>query len=641
MWGGQQGYVFLPRKRKKWVENEAFTWPDDEEKIHSYLDRHSSSSDLYYTPNLFSQPDRRREYVQNPRWLYADLDAVTPEKSGLRPTIAVQSSPGRFQGLWKLARPIDPRKHEEYNQRLTYATGSDRGGWDLTQVLRIPGTQNHKYPGRITVRLHWSERKQFNLREVKRYLDGVEANAENLGPIIPPDLRLPSESSEAIRSRIGPSLDKRTQELLAAEDESLAGPEGRSGVLWELECRLLEQGLTPEEVFVVVQGSTWNKYLGRQDGDLQLWREVQKAYMHIGLVIPETLASANNGASRSRPRVLSYSDIMGSPLREPEWAIEGFWTMGSHGIVAGLPKSFKSLVSTDMAVALASQTPFLGQFEVNPRAVGPVLIVQQENSMPLLRDRLLKISHSRGLQTGSASLSSTGLEFQSPPSLPIWFYNDFGFDMTVADDRESIEATIRQLGIKTIFFDPLYLMIGGADENQGKEIRPVLQWLLRVRNLYNCAVVVIHHWGKGSLDKSGSGVGGIKLLGSTYLYGWLEAALYLEAKRSEDGVQVVVEREFRERPGSAPLAFTLSMGDIGELGYDWTDVGPVGKDNRILEVVSLAGPHGATLAEIRAAIGWGAKKTRAAIDELREEGILYEEKEGRQVKVFVKPGYEE
>lgn len=637
VWGEQEGYVFLPRKRKKWIENEAFFWPKDSERIDDYLSKHKGS-DLYYTPNLFGQPTRRREYVRNPRWLYADLDTVGPAKLGVRPHLAVQSSPGRFQALWRLSRPIDPRKHEEYNQKLTYATGADKGGWDLTQVLRIPGTQNHKYPGKVRVRLAWSESGQTSLRAVKRYLDGVEANLESLGPVVPPDLRLPSESAAEIRERaLKHDGDVRLRELLEQDTTPEIGE--RSDRLWELECRLLEIGLTPEEVFVVVQSSAWNKYTDRQDADLSLWREVQKAHLHVGNVIPETVASASSGTTRARPRVLSYADIMGSAIREPEWAIEGWWTMGSHGILAGLPKSFKSLVATDMAVALASETPFLGEFTVNPRAVGPVLIVQQENSLALVRDRLLKISHSRGLQTGTASIQSDAIEFQPPPDIPIHFYNDFGFDMTMPEDRESIEETIRHYGIKTIFFDPLYLMIGGADENLSKEIRPVLQWLLRIRNLYTCQVVVVHHWGKGSLDKSGRGVGGIKLMGSTLIYGWLEAALYLEAKPHDDGVQIVVEREFRERPSAAPMAFNLTMADIGELGYNWEPAGAVGTTNKLLNAIADAGAKGATIAEVRAKMNWGAKKTRGALDELIEEGIVYEEQVGRGKKILVRPGY--
>jgi len=640
VWGEEEGYVFLPYKGDKWHESKAFSWPTDRKEVNAYIERHAESKDLYYCPNLFSKPKRQREYVKPLRWLYADLDPIDPRKIGLKPTIAIQSSPGRHQALWRLARTLAPPKHEDYNRRLTYAIGADKGGWDLTQVLRIPGTRNHKYPGRVKVRLRWSGTSKYTLTKVKSYLDGVERNASTVEIPDAVDLLLPSESAETIRKRVWDQLDNRGRSILDPKadpgDPNLVGGEGRSGVLWELECRLLEAGLEPEEVFVVVKQSVWNKFEDRRDSDIQLWREVQKAHLHVGSVIAETVASGNNGITRARPRLLSYADLLGSAIREPEWAIEDWWTLGSHGIIAGLPKSYKSLISTDMAVSLASETPFLGQYEVNPRAVGPVLIVQQENSLPILRDRLLKISHNRGLQIGSSTIEADNtIVFQAPPAIPILFYNDFGFNMTMPDDQEAVETVIRNEGIKTIFFDPLYLMIGGADENKANEMRPILVWLLRIRNLYNCAVVVIHHWGKGAQARGGRGLGGTRLLGSTTIYGWLEAALYLEARHLDSGVQLVIEREFRERPSPPPLALNLIMGEVGETVYGWNTTGPVGSTNRLLEAISGEGPRGATLAGLRAKVEWGQKKLRTELDKLIEEGIIAERQDGRVKRIHV------
>ena len=635
MWGEEEGYVFLPYKTgSRWVESEAYNWPGDAQKIEDHVERHGDQHDQYYCPNLFSKPERRREYVKKPKWLYADLDSVDPRKIDLKPNLAVQSSPGRHQGLWRLARPLTPEKHETYNRRLTYAIGADKGGWDLTQVLRVPGTRNHKYPGKVKVRLRWSSNGKFTLVKIRSYLDGIERNLADVQILDATDLLLPAESADSIRKRIWKALDIRARELLGTTETPGIGD--RSDRLWELECRLLEAGLDPEEVFVVVKGSVWNKFEGRRDSDVQLWREVQKAHLHVGSVIPSSVASTGNGVTRARPRLLTYSDLLGSAIREPEWAIEDWWTLGSHGVIAGLPKSYKSLVSTDMAVSLASETPFLGEYSINPKAVGPVLVVQQENSLPIVRDRLLKISHSRGLQIGSSSVEGDNIVvFQSPPSIPLIFYNDFGFDMTMPDDQEAIEQTIREEGIKTIFFDPLYLMIGGADENSAKEIRPVLQWLLRIRNLYNCAVVVIHHWGKSQPSRGGRGVGGTRLLGSTTIYGWLEAALYLEARHLDSGVQVVVEREFRERPSPPPIAFNLALAEIGKMGYAWNTTGAVGSSNRLIQAIADAGPAGATLAGVRAVVEWGQKKTRSELDKLIEEGMIAERPDGRSIRIHV------
>jgi hypothetical protein len=291
----------------------------------------------------------------------------------------------------------------------------------------------------------------------------------------------------------------------------------------------------------------------------------------------------------------------------------------------------------DMAVSLASETEFMGQFGINPKAVGPVLVVQQENSRPLIRDRLLKISHSRGLQTGSSSIKDNDVVvFRSPPSIPVIFYNDFGFDMTMPDDQDTVEEVMRQEGVRTVIFDPLYLMMGGADENKAQEVRPILQWLLRLRNLYDCSVMVVHHWGKKTEGRTGRGMGGQKLIGSQTIYAWLEAALYMEAHHYDDApIQVVIEREFRERPPSAPAAFNLTLGDVGELGYDWSPGGIKGTSNQFIEAVASAGAAGATLIHLRKETQWGQKKTRVMLDNLIEKGLLVERKQGSTRRFFL------
>lgn len=639
VWGDGEGFVFIPEKGSRWVEGKAYKWPDDREAIADRILK-ANDRDQYYCPNLFSETERRKEYVLPLRWLYADLDSVNPKKVSLTPTLAVRSSPGRYQALWALKRPISPEKHEEVNRALTYAVGADRGGWDLTQVLRIPGTRNYKYPSRTRVQLAWHNHDSgpYNLKQIRTYLDGVADNQGTSGQAPVPDLILPAESAKELRRRYRDRFDARCKELLGYQEiPEDTGPEGRSGRLWELECLLLESGLEPEEVWVVCKDSVWNKFEGRHDGDLQLWREIQKANLHIGTQ-RSMVETTDNGSVRLRPRLLTYSDLLSSGVREPEWLVEDWWTLSSHGVIAGLPKSYKSLVTLDLGVSVSSETRFLGQYPVNPKGCGPVLVVQQENSLPLLRDRLYKISHNRGLQTGSAGIEGDNtLVFKLPPAIPLMFYNDFAFDMTMHDDREAIEEIIRNEGIKMVIFDPLYLMIGGADENSAQEMRPILSWLLRIRNLYNCAVVVVHHWGKGSVSRGGRGVGGTRLLGSTTIYGWLEAALYLEAyHQADNSIRVTVEREFRERLSPPPGGYTLNMGDIGDTAYEWAPTGTVGTDSRLIEAIEKAGPKGATLAFLRNQLEIGGKKLRNDLDDLLEEGKIFEEKEGRTKRIYLR-----
>ena len=526
-----------------------------------------------------------------------------------------------------MKKGLTPSTHRDLNRRLSYATGADKGGWHLTNVLRVPGTYNYKYPTRKKVEELWDNEITYTVGDIKEFVKGVEVH--QIEPSVS-GLVVPAETAESITRRVWDGLDARTRQLLSEQGEQPVGE--RSDRLWELECRLLEKGLDPEEVFVLVRESVWNKFLDRRNADDYLWREVRKAHLHVGTQRTEETEA---GLVRLRPRIISYADLLGSKISEPAWLVDDWWTMGSHGIIAGLPKSYKSLISMDLAVSIASESQFLGHFPVNPKGVGPAIIVQQENSLALLRDRLWKITTNRGLHRGEVKAGKNEIVVEFPPSIPLFFYNDFGFNMSMPEDREMIEELIQKEGAKVIVFDPLYLMIGGADENNAREMRPILSWLLQIRNRYNCAVVVVHHWGKGHVDKKGRGVGGLKLLGSTTIYGWLEAALYLEAKATSSGFEVVVEREFRERLSPPPTGFLLQMGDIGDSSYEWSPSGAVGSHNRIIAMLEEVGTEGIGYRHLQTAMNVGQKKIRAELAPLLTDGSIVVQTVGKQKRFYL------
>jgi hypothetical protein len=70
---------------------------------------------------------------------------------------------------------------EELNQRLTYALGSDVSGWDLTQVLRVPGTLNYKYTPAPRVRLLWNDGPTYRVAELERDLPKRERKSATRG----------------------------------------------------------------------------------------------------------------------------------------------------------------------------------------------------------------------------------------------------------------------------------------------------------------------------------------------------------------------------------------------------------------------------------------------------------------------------
>jgi hypothetical protein len=131
--------------------------------------------DLYHCAHLLRRAHRRAEDAAPLKSLYVDLDGELPEQPLIPPTIVVESSPGHSQLYYRLTRPVEPRQGAQLNRRLAAALEGDPSGWDLTQLLRVPGTHNRKYPDRPLVRLVEEHSLAYDPRELEAFLPQLPA----------------------------------------------------------------------------------------------------------------------------------------------------------------------------------------------------------------------------------------------------------------------------------------------------------------------------------------------------------------------------------------------------------------------------------------------------------------------------------
>ncbi len=96
---------------------------------------------------------RRKDAAAPLSSLWVDLDHDDMPPLFPTPTAIIESSPGRLQCYWRLTVSIPPIEGEQLNRRLAHTLAADPSGYDLTQLLRVPYTTNHKYWSRPTVRL--------------------------------------------------------------------------------------------------------------------------------------------------------------------------------------------------------------------------------------------------------------------------------------------------------------------------------------------------------------------------------------------------------------------------------------------------------------------------------------------------------
>jgi hypothetical protein len=421
-------------------------------------------------------------------------------------------------------------------------TDADKGGWSLTKVLRVPGTDNFKREVPVKGKLLWHDLQHYQVKTIVATVRDVKVLQ---GSVPAKGLELPDITPDALVHRYKDRLSKRALKLLRAHKGQVGE---RSDRLWELECLLLDAGLSPEEVIILVRDTVWNKYAGQRRELPQLWAEIQKA------------AKQNRKLGISEMRLTPYSQFILEPTPTQLWTVEGIWSHDAHGLIAGEPKTFKSFVATDLAVSVASGTRFLGRFEVPE--TGPVILIQEENTAAMMKDRLEKISGSRSLN-GHVSSNGHQLTYAGPEELPIYLMNNQRFNLTDKDHLKLLEQWVKDLKPRLVVLDPIYLMMPGVDENSAVGMTPVLRDLLTIKQRYNVGMLIVHHYNKPR--ETDERRPGNRISGTGVFYRWFESALYLEKGKSPGEVIMTPEHRGAAPGGSIHLEFDI--GEMGDLDY--------------------------------------------------------------------------
>ena len=264
LWRRQEGKYFCISTKEPW-RDEFFARDEFDEVEDHVRDQMKAGRDCYFCAHGFTRPRRKKEFAVPPRLLFADLDEVDPAEIAWRPTIAIESSPGRFIGLWSL----DKIASEELNKRMTYAVGADRGGWDWTQVLRFPGTRNYKYPTEPRVRVLWIDGPRYRVRDLEGQLPKISSSPQGSAEF--GDIEIDPNWRAILRKY---NLAVKLYVYVARELER------RSEKVFKLARELVEAGADFNEVASVVWASKnfQSKFGKRADPLVELRREVESAW---------------------------------------------------------------------------------------------------------------------------------------------------------------------------------------------------------------------------------------------------------------------------------------------------------------------------------------------------------------------------
>lgn len=619
-------YVILAAKKGKiWKDIPIRFGPKFRADLRSFLqDYPKEQYDLYWSPMPYSKPRRQIQYSLDTKFLAQDIDEMEdPSTLDPKPSYIWESSPNKYQGLWELDRYIEEKEYTPLNKALAEHIGCD-DCFDFAHVYRIPGTVNHKYKNSPAVKSPQATKAIYKPAKLRQAVGGV--NTRTKAETAPKQPRTAKHDTPLEERKIYAKyqIPKRVRETLALE--SLEGVD-RSKTIWYVEKALDEAGLTPQEIILLIKNSVFNKYRGRKDEDKRLQRELMK-------IISGGLGER---AESSKLQVETYGEMMSSPDEFKGWLVKGFWGRRSHGIVAGMPKCFKSTIVHDLVVSVASGTPFLNKHPVEDP--GPVLVIQNENSGYIMKDRTQKIIHQRGLDGWVRKRGNNRLRICFPDDLPITFINQQGFTLTNEDHRAQVEELVREIQPVLVVFDPLYLMFEG-DLNSSQELNPVLNWLLKLKNEHDTSVILIHHYNKGSNQNNGVPLrGGARMAGSIMLYGWVESAWYLtkteeqapatpqgdntltvDFTRTSNEATVLMSREFRMAGTPDDIELHLELGDIGDDLYEVTETvpGDTHTPTRDIEqeIIRVIGKKTVSKTELYDHVGGDKKRFNSIVDRM-------------------------
>src|SRR5437899_7914666 len=185
--------------------------------------------------------------------------------------------------------------------------------------------------------------------------------------------------------------------------------------------------------------------------------------------------------------VVRPCDLRASAASATPWLIDQLWTAQAVGIIGGTPKSLKTWLALEMAVAVASGSACLATFPVP--SPGPVLLYAAEDSESALRLRLESLAHHHGIH-----LAYLDIRVITADSLRL--------DRTADQDR--LEATLTLHRPALLILDPL-VRLHAIDENAAGEIAALLGYLRTLQRKTGTAIGLVHHSRKNTSASGGAG----------------------------------------------------------------------------------------------------------------------------------------
>lgn len=487
LWRKQEGKFFCISTRVPNVDN---TWKDHFFRrdqffeIPKWLDEHSHL-DLYFCPHGFNRRSRTADESVAPKVLWADLDEVNPEliPDKLKPTIAIQSSEGRFVGLWELT---DKPMTLELNKRLNgHICPESHSSWIFTKALRMPGTLNRKYKPPHKVTVLWTDGPKYTYSKLDKLLPN------------PDESKVSGNTAREVFNKYRKWIPVDVQRDMFG---TAAIPGKRSEMMWKIMLHFIEAGASEEEVYEIVKVSRWNKFAGMRYEERSIRRQIAKAFSQKLADGPKKIKKKHLKEEpfddEDRPEWLDKEDdeeedgdapfhfnihsLKDVEERDIDWLWPGKIPRGELTILEGDPGVGKSFFAHWIGAQVCDGNRLPTEYPAGLKPIkGNVAYFDFENDPGTTTKKRIKAAGCKNLD------KFYQIEEQ-------FTMGDKKFEKALDDLMDTIDPQL-------VVFDTLnhYLGVKG-DINNSKDATQALAPFHKFARKYHCAVVVLRHLNKGS-----------------------------------------------------------------------------------------------------------------------------------------------
>jgi hypothetical protein len=224
-------------------------------------------------------------------------------------------------------------------------------------------------------------------------------------------------------------------------------------------------------------------------------------------------------------------DRIFAPLEPPDWLVEGLILRGSLTGFVAYGSSLKTWLIAHLCLALADGSDFLGR----PVKQAPSILLDYEMGSWEVRRRVHRLAFGHSLQLEPGSFS-----FATMPSA------------TLVDDRwfDAFERLFESY--RFVALDSLAAAGGGVDENDQRAAAP-LQRVKRILERVDGTCGTIHHYRKGSKDKSDDPRELVR--GSSAIFAAFDSIYGLSKSRNGS---LLAASKFRGGPSPDPILVRLT-----------------------------------------------------------------------------------